>query len=549
VVFPPRSREALLRGAETLVAAIKPTLGPLPRFVAVAPTPGSSRSVELLDDGGLVARRVVSLPDRDEDAGAMLVRHVAWRVRERCGDGSATAAVLFGAVFAGTVRAIAAGADPWRLRHGLELGRRIVVDELARLTRREVCPDALVELAASLSGDAELAPVLGEVFGVIGVDGDLEFRPSLGRDIRWESIEGAYWEAGFFARAVAPSRSAERTILRDAAIAITDLEIDDQADLAALLDRSRVTGARSLVIVARRLSDRALGLLAANAAHADGDGQTSSASSRGDRDLTAIAVRAPGTSPEEQYAALEELALLCGGTPILSAAGQTLASLSPPCFGRAQRAWATATHFGVSGGRGDPTAARKRIESLRRATEAANTTDERERLQRRIGKLTARSAVVAVGGPSEREGKARRERARQTTLVLREALRSGLLPGGGTALLACRQPLAAARDSADDWETRAALQILISAVEAPFRTIAANAGHDPDRWLHAVSIAPAGHGFDAIRGAVVDLVPAGIADAATVQRVAVETALSAAGQACTIGVLVHPRRREPSVTP
>jgi chaperonin GroEL len=492
VVFPPRSRQAMLRGVETVVSAIRPTLGPLPRAAAVTPPAGTPRPIELLDDGGLIARRIIALPDRDEDAGAMLVRHVTWRVRERAGDGSATAAVLFGAVFAGGVRAIAAGADPGRLREGLEHGARLIADELARSARE--------------------------------VDGG---------------------EGGLLGREMGAAESSGRVLLRDAAIALTDLEIDSPVDLLAFLDRARGAGIRSLAIVARRFSDQALrALLADVSPTASINGAASSKET-----LRVIAVRTPGSTLEEQFVSLQDLALLCAGQPIVSGAGQTLGGISPLQLGHARRVWATPRHFGIAGGGGEPASVQTRIEALQRAATRTTTIAERESLQRRMGKLMSSTAVVSVGGATDREGKARRDRARRAVIALREALRCGVVPGGGAALLACRERLAQQRNAADNLEDRYALAILLTAVEAPFRTIVANAGQEPERLLHALSQARPGSGFDAVRGEIVEMIPAGIADAASVARTVVEIAVLAAAQACTIGVLVHSRRRQESVTP
>jgi chaperonin GroEL len=549
VVFPPRSRQAMLRGVDAVVSAIRPTLGPLPRAVAVTPPAGTPRPIELLDDGGLIARRIIALPDRDEDAGAMLVRHVVWRVRERAGDGAATAAVLFGTVFAGGLRAIAAGVDPSRLRSGLERGLLLIVAEIEGSASRVEGEEALRQVAASLCGDDELAAVLGEVFATVGADGEVEVRPAYGRGVEQEYVEGAFWEGGLLAREMSRRDASGRVLLRDAALALTDLEIDSAEDLLSFLDRTRGGGIQSLVIVARRFTDRALGALLAAAPSAisrNGSGPPHATDKGG---LHVIAVRTPGATPEEQFVALEDLALLCGGRPIVAAAGQTLAAVDPAQLGRVRRAWATTRHFGISGGAGDQTHVPARVEELRRASVRAASVEERATLQRRMGKLLARTAVVSVGGSTEREGKARRERARRTVIALREALRGGVVPGGGVALLACRQILAQERDASDDRDERAALTILLSAMEAPFRTIVANAGYEPERMLHVVNQAPPGYGFDATRGEAAAMVPAGIVDAASVQRAVVEMAVSAAAQACTIGALVHSRRRAESVLP
>jgi hypothetical protein len=111
VVFQPTAYRGIRRDINQIVNAVRPTLGPPPRIVAIEQAPGD-KMPELLDDGGVIARRIIELPNRDKDAGAMFIRHVLWRLHEEVGDGTATAAVLFQSVYNQGVRYIVAGGSP-----------------------------------------------------------------------------------------------------------------------------------------------------------------------------------------------------------------------------------------------------------------------------------------------------------------------------------------------------------------------------------------------------------------------------------------------------
>jgi chaperonin GroEL len=152
------------------------------------------------------------------------------------------------------------------------------------------------------------------------------------------------------------------------------------------------------------------------------------------------------------------------------------------------------------------------------------------------------SATLWIGGSSERDINARKEGGTRAIRVLRGALKEGALPGGGIALLACRDVL---EISGED-EERAASHILRAALEAPFRQIAANAGRDPGEVLASVHDSC---GFDALSGQVVDVIEAGIIDVASVQMAAFRRAVESAALALTIDVLVHQPKQDLNLTP
>lgn len=531
IVFQPAAARGLRRGIEQLVAAIQPTLGPRPRLVAIAPVLGS-KPPELLDSGGVIARRLTDLPDRDADMGAMLLRGLLWRLHEEVGDGTATAAVLFGAVYRAGLRHLAAGADAMRLRHHLERGLRLVLDELAGLAAPVSGREQLARVAAACGADEELAALLGEIFDVIGEWGRLDVRSGHGRGLEREYVEGMHWDGGLLSPGFLTDPVKREARLEAPAILLGDLAITDAQQLVPALEAAREAGARSLVVVARELSDDAIALLLLN---------------RRPSEFGTLAVKTPAGEADAR-AALEDLAALTGGRPLFRAAGDTPRDIGPPDLGRARRAWANADFFGIAGGKGDPRALRRHIAALRAAFAAADP-PAREGLRQRIGLLLGGTAMLWVGGASEPAIDARKATAERVAGALRGALREGVLPGGGAALLACRAPLLARRERSDDPDERAACAILAEALAAPARALAANAGRDFSALLPCIERAGPGHGLDVVSGRVVDLARAGIVDPAAAQRAAVQGAIASAALALTIDVLVHHRHPEEVFTP
>lgn len=520
VVFQPRSRERFQQGIDAIVDAIRPTLGPLPRLVAVARTHAGD-SPELLDDGGLIARRIVALTDRDADMGAMFARHVLWRLREDVGDGTATAAVMLKTIYDEGVKHLVAGGNAMRLRTALESLLPILLDKLngMAIPLNSHLPTGegpgVREFARSTCPDLETADLLAEIFDVIGPDGHLEVEKARGQQSEREYIEGAFWESGLASRNMVndPRRLVSR--LENAAVLITDLEINSAQGLVPVLRACLENGFTSLAILARKFSDDAVALLV-NA-------------SRSGR-LAAIGIKTPGTGASDQFANLQDIVTLVGGRAILTATGDSLDQIGPNDFGRARRIWADPEYFGVVGGKGDPIQLRRELSRLKKALAASDSADSRRKLRARIGRLNGGAARLLVGGQTESEQKHRREQAERASLVLRTALQDGILPGGGAALLACRAALAPHPAQSD--EQAAARRILQKALAQPALAIAANAGYE----LHDL---PPGLGFNVLTGQPANMLTAGILDAAGVQKAALVAAIKGAALALTVDVLIH----------
>lgn len=261
--------------------------------------------------------------------------------------------------------------------------------------------------------------------------------------------------------------------------------------------------------------------------------------------MAILAVKCPGSTPAEWADALQDLAQLTGGRPFAGQAGADLAGISAADFGRARSAWATRDHFGIIGGRGDPRGLRSHITVLRQAHARITDPAERKRIRARIGKLMGGSAILWLAGATDSEVNFRVDIAQRTAEAVRGALIEGALPGGGAALLACRVPLADRLAAAANPDERAALRILLAAVEQPFRTLARNAGHEPAALLAALADAGPGSGFDVAAGRVVDMAAAGLLDPASVLKGAVWRAVTGAALALTTDALVqhqHPQK-------
>ncbi len=517
-----------------MLNAIRPTLGPLPGIVALERNSGRNQAPELMDNAALTARRVIELADRDADMGAMLLRGMLWRINQSVGDGSATGAVVFGAVYNEALRYIAAGGNAMQLRRHLEHGMRIVLEDLTAMSQPVEGQALLSQVAEAICYDPGLAHMLGEIFDIVGEYGQFEMREGRTRDLVREYVEGVYWDGGLLAREMITNHAKQRTDLENAAILLTTCEIDDARQLIPTLDAAIQAGIPSLLIVARSLSPAAVSLLVAD--------QTRTR-------IKAIAAKMPFIYGIPESAMMQDLQLLVGGRPVIKDAGDALESVVVEDLGRARRVWGDRNYFGIVGGQGDVRGLRAHLAQLRSAYGETRDPEERDRLRQRIGKLMGGSAILWVGAASESEIKFRKDLAERTARALRGAMLEGALPGGGTAFLACRPRLRTVQQGSADPDERAAYGILLRALEAPARTIIRNAGYNPDEIMVELKHSSEGCGFDVRTGQVSDMRAAGILDASGATKEAWRTAVSSAAMALTIDVLVHTKKPQQAVEP
>jgi chaperonin GroEL len=458
--------------------------------------------------------------------GAMYLRQVLWSLYETAGDGTATAAVIFKTIYDEGIRYMVAGGSAMRLCRHLDAAETVIRAELDRQVTSLQGEEQLAQLAETICCDPALSKMLGEIFDMIGEDGRLDIRASHGRGLEREYVEGTYWEGGILSREMIADRRLGRVQLEDSFILCTDLEIKNAQDLCPVLEMTVGAGCKSLLLVAATLSEPALALLLTNR-----------------EKIQVVAVKAPALDALTRSEALEDLALLTGGRAVLQAAGGSLNSVCPEDLGQARRLWADTDHFGLVGGKGDPRRRRQHVAQLRVACAAVEDPQIRKRLRDRIGKLLGGSAVLRVGANTPLAAEERKASAERTAEAMRGAIRDGVVPGGGAALLACQPALQRKKQAAEDQDERAAYHILLHAVEAPIRALLENPGFKPGKAL--AQIAP-GFGFDVIRGQAVDMAQAGIYDAASVVKAAMFSAIHGAALALTVDILVH-RKNPPAV--
>ncbi|MCY3780516.1 MAG: hypothetical protein OXG78_09435 [Chloroflexi bacterium] len=530
VIHQPETRQALSRGIATLVNAIAPTLGPLPRRSIAQ----NLDKFELLDDGGVIARRIIALPEQDDDVGAMLMRQVVWKTHQHVGDGAATTALLYEKIYNEGLRFIAAGADPMRLRSRLMALLPALTEQMTADLRQLSNEAELQALAFSICYDEEMAAILAEVLHTLGQYGQVDVREGHGRGMEYNYVEGSYWRGGVQSKEML--RGGHRLVaeLHDAAILVTDAAIEEPAELVPVMQLALRTGIKQLLLIVDSISEKGLAVVLDKRLRGK---------------IRTIIVKLDEYHPGDLSLAQEDIALMTGARPLLQKAGESLATVQAPDFGWARWVWADDKNFGFASGKGDPGLVREQVRRLRETYSETDDDDTRMRALNRLGNLNGGLATVYVGGIAKDEIRGRKELAERAIRALRRAADGGVIPGGGVALLRCRDWLLHDAMDQEELESRAARLILAAAAEAPIRTLLENAGYDPSEALAQLGQCAVGSGFDVMTGAIVDMAEAGIVDVAQVQVEAAQRAVASAALALTIDVLVLHREPETMTEP
>lgn len=513
-------------GVDLIINLVRPTLGPTGRNVAVEHVlPGNP--VELLDSAATIARRIERVSGWERDMGAMYVRHALWRLQQRTGDGTATAAVLFQVIFREARKAVAAGCNAQLLRQELEGFLPLLLDSL----RAQVTPlsglSAMEGFALAVGRDEEVARHLAQIFDVIGPLGRLEIRAGQGRDTRHNFVEGVYWEEGVLHENFLVEKTENRSVLYDPAIVVSDLEVKSAAETVHLLETAAAAGATQLLLVCKGIADPALAPLF---------------DERNQKTVRVVAVRLPGSFIDMQARHMRDLCVVSGANLLSASAGDSLLALREAHFGQARRAWANRDTFGLVTGKGDPKTFREHTESLTQAYRAADDEGRKGDLEGRVTRLMGATSTLRIGALNEGHYQTRKTLVEQTSRALRAALMGGVVPGGGAALRDCRRVLP---EGTNPLEERAqAIRILREALAAPLRTIMSNAGLPGGAVALAVESLPQGYCVNVLTGDSGDAQAMGILDSADVIAASLRTAVMGAAQLLTTDVLVHNRDPE-----
>ncbi|MFM7516495.1 MAG: chaperonin GroEL [Pirellula sp.] len=517
LMFDDQARARMLAGVEKLANAVAVTMGPTGRNVIIDKSFGGPTVTK---DGVTVAKEI-ELEDRFENMGAKLVVEVAQKTSDLAGDGTTTATVIARAIFKEGLRNIAAGSNPSAIRRGIDKAVDAAVDKLHQMAKPVSSRDEVANVGAiSANNDMSIGSLLAQSLERVGKDGVITVEEGKTAETSVEYVDGMQFDKGYVSPYFINTPSDMSCTLENALVFMYDKKISNIRDLIPLLEKVSTSG-QPLLIIAEDVDAEALTLLVVNKLRGT---------------INVCAVKAPGFG-DRRKAMLGDIAVLTGGTFISEDLGIQLEKVSLEHLGRAKKVVVDKNNTTIVEGGGDRKSIDQRVSQIRAQIEQTDSEYDKEKFQERLAKLAGGVAVISVGAETEADMKQKKARVEDALHATRAAVEEGILPGGGVALLRCTDAVSKIVSSLSGDEKTGA-DIILRALEAPLRQIADNAGIDGSVVADEVRQKPLNMGYDANKGAYVDMLSAGIIDPVKVVRTALANAASISGLLLTTEALV-----------
>ena len=520
IAFDEEARRGLENGLNTLADAVKVTLGPKGRNVVLEKSWGAPT---ITNDGVSIAREI-ELEDPYEKIGAELVKEVAKKTDDVAGDGTTTATVLAQALVREGLRNVAAGSNPMGIKRGIEQAVSKVTDQLLSGAKEVETEEQIAATAGISAADPAIGKKIAEAMYAVG-NGQLNKESVITVEesntfgVELEVTEGMRFDKGYISGYFATDMERLEAVLEDPYVLLVSSKISNIKDLLPLLEKVMQTG-KPLLIIAEDVEGEALSTLVVNKIRGT---------------FKSVAVKAPGFG-ERRKAQLQDIAILTGGQVISEEVGLSLETADLPMLGRARKVVVTKDDTTIVEGAGDAQQIEGRVNQIRAEIDNSDSEYDREKLQERLAKLAGGVAVIKVGAATEVELKERKHRIEDAVRNAKAAVEEGIVAGGGVALLQAAHVLNDDLGLTGDEAT--GVKIVRTALSAPLKQIALNAGFEPGVVADKVASLPAGEGLNAATGDYVDLMAAGINDPVKVTRSALQNAASIAALFLTTEAVV-----------
>ncbi len=535
LVFSEEARRDLKKGIDVLAGAVKTTLGPKGRNVALDKKFGAPT---ITHDGVTVAKDI-ELEEPFQNMGAQLLKEAATRTNDVAGDGTTTATVLAQMIVNEGLKNVAAGANPMILKRGIEKANKVVVQALQDMSFDVRGREEVAHVAAISAADMEIGELIAEVMDKVGKDGVITVEEGKGLGFEQEYVEGMQLDRGYISPYFITDPERMEASLEDPYLLITDRKISAASDVVPILEKLAQVGKREVVVIAEDVEGEALATLVLNKLRGV---------------FNALAVKAPGFG-DRRKAMLQDIAILTGATVISEEVGRKLETATINDLGRATKVLTTKDDTTIIEGKGQESEIKGRIEQIKAQIETTTSDYDKEKLQERLAKLAGGVAIVRVGAGSEVELKEKKHRVEDALSATRAAVEEGIVPGGGVALINAIQALGDAEElKALTGDEGTGVRIVRRALEEPLRQIVENSGMDGGVTLEEVRRRQKSEdnpniGYDVLEEDFGDMVTKGIIDPAKVTRSAMENAASIAAMILTTEALVSDIPEEEKAVP
>ena len=505
ILFEADARSGMAAGVKKLADAVKVTLGPKGRYVALERSYGAP----LVTNDGVTVAREVELENPVENMGAQLIREAAVKTNDVAGDGTTTATLLADVIVSEGIRNVTAGADALGIRRGIEKATDAVVEAIKKDAKEITTKEQIANVGTISAGDAVIGEKIAEAMDEVGKDGAISVEESQTFGIDIDVVQGMQYDRGYISPYMATDTERMEAVLNDPYVLLTDLKVSSIQDLVPLLEQVMKSG-RPLLIVAEDVEGEALGTLLLNKLRGT---------------LNVVAIKAPGFG-DRRARILEDIAVVTNGKVVSKDFGMTLADVTLDALGTAKTIKVTKDATVIIDGAGDKAAVDARIAQMRAELERLESEFDREKLQERLAKLSGGVAVLKVGAATESELKEKKSRIEDALQATRVAVEEGIVAGGGVALIN-------AISSLDDLEVadkdeQVGVDIIRKALEAPMRAIATNAGYEGSVVVEKAKAMPKGEGINFADGSQGNMIAMGVNDPVKVTRTALQSAASVA---------------------
>ena len=519
VFYDEDARARVLAGAKILYNAVKTTMGPKGRNVVI----GKSYGGPSVTHDGVTVAKSIDIDEADDETlgfkvGAELIKQAANKMNDVAGDGTTTVTVLTYHILNEANKLIAAGHNPMLLRKGLERAASEIIKELGKLAD-DIRGDKkrIAEVATISAGDEAIGKLIADIMEKIGPNGVVTVEEGRGLELESEVVEGFTVQRGFVSPYMVTDAKRMEAVYDKPAIVVTDKKVSSAQEFVPLLEMIAQTGKKDLVLIADDVDGEALSLLVLN---------------RLKGAFNTLAIKAPSDKD-----VLYDIAALVGAKVITEDTGMTFDNVGSDVIGSARKVIATKDLTTIVEGEGSKAAVSARVDQIELEVDNATSDYTKKNLQKRHAALTGEVAVIKVGGATETEIEEKKYRVDDAVAAVKAALAEGIVPGGGVTLvnLACGYKHSNSKDAS----VLAGEDLLIHALEQPFRILLSNSGLNADEWLPQVKKAKAGQGINVNHpNELLDLKSAGVVDPVRVTKEALQNAVSIAGTAMTMGALV-----------
>jgi len=532
LVFQEAARRGLKEGIDIVANAVKTTLGPKGRNVALSRKFGAPT---VTHDGVTVAKEI-ELEEPFANMGAQLFKEAAMRTNDVAGDGTTTATVLAHAMVTEGLRNVAAGANPMLIKRGIEKATTVVVNEIKGMSRELTEKVDIAHVAAISANDEAIGTLIADVMEKVGKDGVITVEESKSLEFETEYVDGMQFDRGYISPYFMTDAEAMNAEISDPHILVTDRKISAASDLVPVMEKLIQLGRREFVVIAEDVDGEALATLVLNKLRGT---------------FNCLAVKAPGFG-DRRKAMLQDIATLTGATVVSEDIGKKLENVTLADLGQAGKVVATKDDTTIIDGKGEMKAIQGRIEQIRSQIDSTTSDYDREKLQERLAKLAGGVAIIRVGAATEVELKEKKHRVEDALSATRAAVEEGIVPGGGVTLVRSAKALDGIDiDRGTDEAT--GVRIVGAALTEPLKQLVRNAGGDGGVIIRELEqrtdSKTSALGYNVLTGEFVDLFEAGIIDPAKVTRAAVENAASIAAMILTTDALIAdlPEKDKPSM--